>query len=546
MSVAPCQFCGNLLQSEQPFCGRCGKPTGLSPAPDPDLEAGEVAPPTTRRSNFQTALLEGKWRLESKLGEGGMGSVYLAHDLTLDRKVAIKLLGKQFINDAEIVARFEREGRLTASLEHPNIVPIYAVGRVEERPFLVMKVLEGQTLLSLIRTREHLGLDETLALLRQLSAGLGFIHARGYVHRDIKSTNIYVGSEGHATILDFGILRPERNHPDSLTRPGVVIGTPQYMSPEQALGAVDVDLRADLYALAVVLFECVTGHLPFEGDSELSVIQMHAHAPIPDAAAGRAWVTPEVAAVIKRGLAKRPDERFQKASEFLEAFENAVLGEAPRVALPRRMTPSSGTPSTQLSVRKRAEVLMEPARARSGDTGELLNALRPSPGRRMAVVFTLLVLLLGGGLLALVRLRGPTVTVLAAAVGDAGTAEVATAVDAGGALTLEEPVDAGSADEASPAPTPPPPTPEDSRPSRKTKLPRKRTGTLTILSFNQRQSFWAAVSVNGAPRGNTPLSLQLPVGRHRIRVERTGFQPWERQVRVLPGQPQTLRIDLRP
>lgn len=303
-----CETCGHQLAQDAKFCSKCGASSPFAP---------------THHSGHQIAdVLDGKWRLERKIGEGGMGTVYLAHDLVLDRKVAIKLLSSALIHDAELVGRFEREGRLTAGLEHPNIVPVYSIGRSEGRPFMVMKYLEGSALSVLIRNRRTLPRDELLMLVRQLAAGLDFIHSRGFIHRDIKTGNIFVSPAGHATILDFGILRPSRGA-EAITRTGMVMGTPQYMAPEQALGLRDIDHRADLYALAVVVFECLTGAPPFEADNDLKLVQMQAHATPPDVRTRARWLPEGISPVMARALAKNPETRFSTASDLSLALEAA-------------------------------------------------------------------------------------------------------------------------------------------------------------------------------------------------------------------------------
>ncbi len=162
-------------------------------------------------------VLINRYALKSKLGEGGMGTVYLAHDKELDREVAVKLLAAPLVNDTEVVERFEREARMTAKLDHPNIVPVYDVGRHHGRPFIVMKKLEGATLATVLREKGGLTADETLKLLKQLAAGLDYIHGKGFIHRDIKAGNIFVGPDGTGTLLDFGILRSSKAN-EGLTR----------------------------------------------------------------------------------------------------------------------------------------------------------------------------------------------------------------------------------------------------------------------------------------------------------------------------------------
>ncbi len=292
-------------------CDQCGSPR--PPSVDEPLDETVVS--------GQEVVLEGKWRVQKKLGEGGMGTVYLAHDLALDRPVAIKMLAPALSRHEEVVSRFEREARLLAKLEHPNLVPIYSVGRRGTVPFIVMKYLEGQTLTELIRTRGHLQARELVPVLKQICAGLGLIHARGFVHRDVKPGNVFVGPDGHVTILDLGVA----HDPDQqLTRKGLLIGTPQYMAPEQVTGTGKADSRSDLYALAAVIYELLTGEPLFSSMSEYELLRAHQDRPAPNAHAVQPEVPQAVAAVLHRALSKSPDERYQTAVELGAAFEQAV------------------------------------------------------------------------------------------------------------------------------------------------------------------------------------------------------------------------------
>jgi serine/threonine protein kinase len=602
-----CVRCRQPVEENRKFCGKCGAPTGNA------VRAGDE--PTFVPVRVDD-VLEGKWRLERKLGEGGMGTVYLAHDLQLDRKVAIKILASSLAGDSELVARFEREARLTASLEHPNIVPVYAVGEMQGRPFLVMKKLEGRTLAAYLRECGALPGDELLALMRQLCSGLDFIHARGFIHRDIKSGNIFIGPDGLATILDFGILRSSENA-EALTRTGMVMGTPQYMSPEQALGAKEIDHRADLYALAVLLFECLTGTLPFEAESELSLIQMQAHAPPPDVIDRAPWVPKPVAEVVKRALAKRPEDRYASAGELLVALEDAyggkipapVTGSRPWITASARGGPTFTQPSLKRLVGEMSgsAPAAEPPDRMSSNSGRSLpgsNSIRSSPaashstgplavgkeagpstselarfarkGRAPTIVATsaLAVISLAAylavassrsrtsfpPLIADLRQARPSSSGGALPLFDAGLDlreenNAAIATDAGATLASarvaagdRDSGDHGSEDGADQTLAG---ASEDSRlragaKHLATRKSAARSGTLNLISTLAGEPYWASVMVDGVRKGNTPLLLDLPPGKHRIRVERAGFQPVNRQIKIASGRSRVLRVELTP
>ncbi|HEX4804110.1 MAG TPA: protein kinase [Myxococcaceae bacterium] len=586
-----CARCRQPVEENRKFCGKCGAPTASRG------RAGDEPTIVPVRVND---LLEGKWRLERKLGEGGMGTVYLAHDLQLDRKVAIKILASSLAGDAELVTRFEREARLTASLEHPHVVPVYAVGEVEGRPFIVMKKLEGRTLAAYLRESGPLRGDELMALMRQLCSGLDFIHARGFIHRDIKSGNIFIGHDGLATILDFGILRTSQNA-EALTRTGMVMGTPQYMSPEQALGAKEIDHRADLYALAVLLFECLTGTLPFEAESELSLIQMQAHAAAPDVRERAPWVPATVAEVVKRALAKRPEDRYASAGELLAALEEAHGGSgaaaalasaaapAPAVAAPGAVLLAGASPATQLSMKQLARsgpatppgaaAAPQSAAAPREQPGLRTSELQRQVRRRKAPAFIavgILLILVSGGYLTFGSWLSRSAADQAVSEERAPGRPAPRAGSTGDQLALfdagldlrEQPAakpqtdratlaSAGepSADRAHAAPSTEESAvqgttsaPDEARVSKPfTSKPVARgSGTLNLISTLQGEPYWASVSVDGVLKGNTPLLLDLPAGKHRVRFERTGFRPVSKQVQIASGRMRVLRVELIP
>ena len=504
-------------------------------------------------------VLVGRYRLEQKIGEGGMGTVYLAHDKELDRKVAVKLLAATYLSDKDVVERFEREARLTARLDHPNIVPVYDVGRHGGRPFIVMKKLEGQSLAGVLREKGGFTRDETLKLFKQLAAGVDFIHGQGFIHRDIKAGNIYVGTDGQATILDFGILRTARGK-EALTRTGMVMGTPHYMAPEQAQGSKNIDHRVDLYALAVVIFECLTGTLPFEADSELRLIQMQAHQPPPDLLERAPWIPKPVAEVMKRALSKTPEERYPTATELVAALEKSWAQTAPGLipntvmrkasAVSESTAPSLRRQSGEEPIKPVATDSLSPGRPvaeqppAEPNTSELERAVKRS--RLRPVVMVLLALVVGGGTWLLVSGN----TVVARPVADAGTrvalpplvvdagpVEQLAEADAGeehdldaGVLALVEALDGGE---------------EDDEDAGTTAAKKVKRGRLTVLTTHKGEMFWADVSIDGDPKGRTPVKLWLDQGTYKVRVERPGMKTVSKQIWVASGKSKVLQIELR-
>lgn len=212
-------------------------------------------------------IVNERYRIVRRLGGGGMADVYLCEDLTLGRKVALKVLLRRFLGDAQFVERFRREAKAAAALNHPGIVAIYDWGQVDGTPYIVMEYVEGETLKDLIRRRGRLGGAEAVDLTLGLLAAVGLAHRHGIVHRDIKAQNILIDRNGAAKVTDFGIARAGDS---GMTEAGSILGTAQYLSPEQARG-LPVDERSDLYSVGVVLYEMLTGRVPFSGDSAVNV-----------------------------------------------------------------------------------------------------------------------------------------------------------------------------------------------------------------------------------------------------------------------------------
>jgi serine/threonine-protein kinase len=257
-------------------------------------------------------LFDGRYRILRKLGSGGMANVYLAEDQELGRRVAIKILNERHANDDQFVERFRREAKNAAGLSHPNIVSIYDRGEAEGTYYIAMEFLDGRSLKELIVSRGPAPVSVAIDYARQILAALRFAHRNGIVHRDIKPHNVLVDSEGRLKVTDFGIARAGASQ---MTEAGSIIGTAQYLSPEQAKGS-PVDQTSDLYSIGIVLYELLTGVVPFTGDTPVEIAMKHLSA-IPDPPSEhRAEIPRELDLVVLRALAKDPRERYQTAEEM--------------------------------------------------------------------------------------------------------------------------------------------------------------------------------------------------------------------------------------
>jgi eukaryotic-like serine/threonine-protein kinase len=257
-------------------------------------------------------LFDGRYRILRKLGTGGMANVYLAEDEVLGRRVAIKILNDRHAGDDQFVERFRREAKNAASLSHPNIVSIYDRGEAEGTYYIAMEYLDGRTLKELIVARGPAPIHLAVDYARQILAAIRFAHRHGIVHRDIKPHNVLVDGEGRLKVTDFGIARAGVSQ---MTEAGSIIGTAQYLSPEQAKGA-PVDQTSDLYSVGVVLYELLTGVVPFSGDTPVEIAMKHL-SNVPEPPSGRrADVPRDLDMVVMRALAKDPSERYQSAEEM--------------------------------------------------------------------------------------------------------------------------------------------------------------------------------------------------------------------------------------
>src|SRR5207237_3206039 len=257
-------------------------------------------------------VFDGRYKILRKLGTGGMADVYLAEDQELGRRVAIKILNDRHAADDSFVERFRREAKNAAGLSHPNIVSIYDRGEAEGTYYIAMEYLEGRTLKELIVTKGPTPIHVAIDYTRQMLAALGFAHRNGIVHRDIKPHNVVVGPDGRLKVTDFGIARSGASQ---MTEAGPIIGTAQYLSPEQARGA-PVDQRSDIYSVGIVMYEMLTGTVPFTGDTPLEIAMKHlSEVPVPPSEL-RAEVPDDLDLIVVRALAKDPADRYQPAEEM--------------------------------------------------------------------------------------------------------------------------------------------------------------------------------------------------------------------------------------
>lgn len=272
----------------------------------------------------------GKYEIQTEIGKGGMGVVYQAYDPLLDRQVAIKVLAPHLVWEPGFVQRFLREARAAARLKHPGIVTIYDVGHSGPKSggswhFIVMEYLTGQTLGQIIRQRGPLPPRESLSILYGVAEALDYSHLHGLVHRDVKPGNIVIDSDGQPTLTDFGIARAAQE--TRLTATGALIGTPQYMSPEQAQGE-EVDHRTDIYSLGVAAYEILTGRVPFDATTPHAVLHKVIYEPMPSVRAQRPDLPAEVDQALASALAKEPDDRYGTAMGLAEALGEVLVGQA--------------------------------------------------------------------------------------------------------------------------------------------------------------------------------------------------------------------------
>jgi serine/threonine protein kinase len=504
-----CTVCHTPIPDGRRFCLSCG-----ADASDPGVSTRQRAAIRELHETLKSAV-EGHYRIVDMLGRGGMGAVFLAEDLRLGRMVAIKVLRAELADEASVVGRFTREARIAAGLDHPNIIPIYAVEQAGDFHYFVMKHVSGRTLDELLQGTP-LPVEQTREILCQAADALAHAHERGIVHRDVKPSNIMLDDQGRVLLMDFGISKALESG-TQYTSTGQMIGTPRYVSPEQALGGA-LDGRSDQYSLAIVGYEMLTGSLPLTGDSVHVLMYKHVHEMPAPVRSVRAEVPPAVSNALQRALAKKPEQRFPTMQEFAAAI-------APEGRL-RSGELRSLVDSGDRTVRS-AQLPVSPAR-----TGGRSRWRGPA-----AAAVSLLVL--GGLGLAVMRAR------------EGGSQEPSPAASA--PRTLPVPPTTGLPKAESTAmtvpaldTTPAGPVPESRRqPPRAPATPAQRPAAERQTAPSSRASAtptpsttaakvgyltinavpYGTVSVDGVEVGDTPIVRhELPPGPHKVEVARDGFR----------------------
>jgi serine/threonine protein kinase len=526
-----CTHCQTPLPDEARFCFSCGS----------DLSGGGVKTVvrprdvTAELQERMTHVLAGRYRVQKLLGAGGMGAVFLADDLTLEREVAIKVLPPDMSRDERVVVRFQREAKTAAKLDHPNIIPIHRVESEGGLHYFVMKYVTGRSLDSVLDDGRPLPVPFAMRVLSEAAAALGHAHTRGVVHRDVKPANIMLGADDQVVLTDFGISKVG-DLTAQLTQTGMIIGTPHYMAPEQATGR-DVDGRADQYSLAVVGYQLFTGKLLFSGDSAHTIIYRHVSEEPPRTSSSRPDVPPAADAALHRALRKEPNERFAT----MEDFARALRGEAVASTRPRPSTRALNAATVPLAARR---------------------APRKKSSRVPLVAAALTVILATGAAGAWIMMNRRATT----ASEKTPPAQVVSMSPPPPAA----PLPVASVDTSTVTPTSEPNPPADSvisRPSVTPKRPRlgpiaQRVGRRTSAVRGAQQEAdaprfarltvasepYGTLYVDGVEVGDTPIANHpLPIGhRVELRVERDGYRTKRESIMISGPNPVRRRYILEP
>ncbi len=505
-------------------------------------------------------ILDDRWLIEARIGQGAMGSVFRGKDSKLDRKVAIKILSPEHCRKPKVLARFEREAKLMQTLRHPNIIQLFGVGRRGALPYIVMQFLEGMTLADVLKRKGgKLTPGETLAVVKQIASGLSFIHHHGLVHRDIKPQNIIVSPGGRVTILDLGVVRDKSN--PGLTKAGAMVGTPYYMSPEQIQGTDEIDKRTDVYALAAMTFELLCGRPPFLGQTNFEVLHAHRYLDVPDASELNKAVNKQVAKALANAMSKKREDRPLSATEFaadLEAFFGLQERVDPAVAFAflddlaaeeerkARAKPSKSTRAATVPLLKAQKE--PPTPLARPNTLTSLQAQRTSTSGEVPMARSQDVHLLSGHPTGPVAVDREAQARIAAAQKAAAAAplnpdethaEISGEHAAPDETSADRASDTNDEEEKSSGHTDPGASAEADAGATVTE-----SGELRVITTLKGLTTTATLFIDGRKQGTTPMSLQVPAGKHDVRVERQGYKPQQKTALVTANQVSLVRIEL--
>ncbi len=292
-------------------------------------------------------LRMGDFEIISELGRGGMGAVYKAREVSLDRVCALKLLPAHMAGDPSLVTRFMREAQACAKLDHPNIVRAYRVGAAESTHYFAMELIDGSSVEKMVE-KGAMPVDKSMEIIKQVTRALVHAHKAGMIHRDIKPANILVTKEGVAKLADLGLVREMNADMTRVTQSGTGMGTPAYMPPEQATGAKNADARSDIYALGATMYHMLVGDVPYRGDSAYDVVKMHQEGRLKSPRARRPEIPAWLDLVVLKMMQKKPENRFQTADELLAVLERGSSGAAPAAAAAEAAKPKAASASDKM------------------------------------------------------------------------------------------------------------------------------------------------------------------------------------------------------
>jgi protein kinase-like protein/zinc ribbon protein len=413
-ATAPtCPRCGTPVPAGARACSNCGADVSGQQG---DVATAYAAAATavrmgTTQGSLQDALQRatvGEYEIKGELGHGGMASVFLAHDIALDRRVAIKVMSPALFSTAGMVERFKREARTAASLSHAHIIPIFAVRESPEIVYFVMKYVDGRSLESIVHQLGQMPVSLVQAVLYEVGAALGYAHRRGVVHRDIKPANIMIDADGQSVVTDFGIAKVSESQ--GLTQTGATIGTPTYMSPEQCAAKRELTGASDQYSLGIVAYEMLAGRVPFQAETTVGLLLAHVHETPPPIDALRPDCPPDIADAVMRMLAKEPEERWPDIETAVSALGGMPIGHddpiraqlvelaGGRAQHPAETirTPISPLPANKASPPPATRTATPRERRPATRTGPTPPAAAPTARRRSPLLFALPLLAVAG------------------------------------------------------------------------------------------------------------------------------------------------------